>query len=135
MGVTAVCTLRPVQNTINNGQKPDPQTKNLYYGDSWFASFKTAVALKEILDCEFVGPIKTAHKFFPKKFLEDTMANWPPGSHLVLRTLKDDNKYYAIGYKYRSKNVLLFIASMSYHQLLCAAKLERYIEDTAGELG
>ena len=110
-GPTAACTLRLVEGTKDSGQKPDPMTKNLYYGDSWFAGFKTAVAIKEKFDCEFVGPIKNSHKFFPRKYLEDTMETWPPGSHLVLRTTKDAHKYYGIGYKYNSKKVLVFIAT------------------------
>ena len=67
--------------------------------------------MKEKFNSEYVGPVKTSHKHFPKKFLEETMDKWPPGSHLVLETVKDTNKYYAIGYKYSSKNVLVFIAS------------------------
>ena len=110
-GSTSSCTLRLAKGTKNNGNRPDPTVKNLYYGDSWFASFRTAVALKKELDVEFVGVVKTAHKHFPKKYLEDTMKDWPPGTHLILETTKDDEKYFAIGYKYRKSKVICFITT------------------------
>ena len=88
-GTTCSCTLRMAQATQNNGNKPDPLVRNLYYGDSWFASLRTAAAVRNELSCEFVGVVKNAHKNFPRKFLEDTMSSWPPGSHLVMETTLD----------------------------------------------
>ena len=110
-GTTCACTLRMAKATKNNGNKVDPLVTNLYYGDSWFASLKTAAAVKNELGCEFVGVIKIAHKNFPKKFLEDTMSSWPPGSHLVMETTLDGDKYFAIGYKYRRSNVICFVTT------------------------
>ena len=90
---------------------PDPLIRNLFYGDSWFASLKTAIQVTEELDAEFLGPVKTSHRQFPKKYLEDKMSTWPPGSHLVMETTKFGRKYYAIGYKYNMKKVLCFIST------------------------
>ena len=72
---------------------------------------KTAVAVFEEIDSEFLGPVKTAHKKFPKKYLEDTMKDWPPGSHMVMETTVRGNKYIATGYKYNMKKVLCFIST------------------------
>ena len=108
-GATTSCVLRLAQATKDSGQKHDPIVRNLFYGDSWFASLKTARALSEELDAEFVGPVKNSHRGFPKKYLEDTMKDWPPGSHLLLETTLQDKKYFALGYKYNMKKVLSFI--------------------------
>ena len=53
--------------------------------------------------------IKTATSGYPKKFLDDTMLNWPGGSHLVLRATIDGANLYAVGYKYSSKKNLCFV--------------------------
>jgi hypothetical protein len=37
----------------------------VWFGDSWFASADTALALKKDLGVNFTGPIKTAQKYFP----------------------------------------------------------------------
>ena len=77
-------------------------------GDSWFASVKTAKAIRKELGCHFIGHIKTAHKFYPKEWLEKTMSNWPGGSHLVLEMMPQRD-IIAVGYKYNSKKVCLFV--------------------------
>ena len=110
-GATCACTLRLAKGTLDAGQKTDPSTRNLFFDDSWFASLKTAVAVYEVVNAEFCGPIKTAHAKFPKAYLELTMADWVPGSHLVLETTVKGNKYYAIGYKYNMKKVLCFVCT------------------------
>ena len=110
-GTTTACVLRLVEGTRDNGQQPDPELRNLFLGDSWFASLKTAVAVFEEMDSEFVGPIKNGHKHFPRNYLETTMKDWPPGTHLVLETTVRGNKYYAIGYKYNVRKVLCFIST------------------------
>lgn len=110
-GATCACVLRLAAGTKDGGQKPDPLIRNLFYGDSWFASFKTAVAVTEELNCEFLGPIKTNHAKFPKSYLESEMKDWPPGTHMVLETTSRGKAYYAIGYKYNMKKVLCFIAT------------------------
>ena len=110
-GATCACVLRLGKGTKNHGQHPDPLIRNLFYGGSWFASLKTAVQVTEELDAEFVGPVKTSHKQFPKTYLENTMKTWPPGSHLVMQTELKGNSYFAIGHKYNMKKVLSFNAT------------------------
>ena len=53
--------------------------------------------------------IKTATSGYPKKFLDNTMLNWPGGSHLVLRAAIDVMSLYSMGYKYNSKKNLCFV--------------------------
>ena len=65
-GATTACVIRMVQGSVNCGQRPDDSIRNLYYGDSWFASLKTAKCCSEICESEFIGIVKTAHRGFPK---------------------------------------------------------------------
>ena len=56
--------------------------------DSAFASVKSAVALRNRLGLFFLGMVKTAHRHFPKKFLQDvTIAE--RGGHVVVVAVKD----------------------------------------------
>ena len=110
-GATCSCVMRLAKGTKDCGQKHDAHIKNLFYGDSWFASLKTAVAVSEDVGGEFLGPVKTSHRQFPKAFLETTMTDWPPGSHLVMETTFKERKYYAVGYKYNMKKVLSYIST------------------------
>ena len=59
---TYSCAMRLAKGTKDCGQKHDAHIKNLFYGDSWFASLKTAVAVSEDVGGEFLGPIKTSHR-------------------------------------------------------------------------
>ena len=110
-GATTSCSVRMALATLNCGQRPDPNIRNLFYGDSWFASFKTAEAISDICDAEFVGIVKTAHRGYPKAYLEAKMKTWPPGSHLVMECVKNVSKYYAIGYKYSNRKIICFITT------------------------
>lgn len=66
----------------------------LHLGDAWFTSVDLA---------------KVAARTKPT--VPDTMAQWPGGSHLVLETEVDDVKLFAIGYKYSSSRVLMFVST------------------------
>ena len=55
--------------------------------------------------------IKTSHRRYPKKWLEETMSDWPGGSHIVLETVCDEVPLLAVGYKYNKRKVLCFIAT------------------------
>eukprot|EP00978_Attheya_sp_CCMP212_P038794 scaffold195902_cov98-Attheya_sp.AAC.1 len=122
----AACTLRLEKGSLHCGQRFDaldyeaadglPPDLNddgdLFYGDSWFASVETATHTKLKFNSEFVGPVKTAHSRFPRKFLEDKMKTWPGGTWLVLEGKGRENvDLLAIGYKYNSRKVLCFIAT------------------------
>ena len=97
--------------TVNCDQRPDPNIRNLFYGDSWFARFKTAEDITDICNAEFVAIVKIAHKGFPKAYLESKMMTWPPGSNLVMECCKNLRKYYAIGYKYSKRKSICFITT------------------------
>ena len=88
------------------------QKREVFYGDSWFAGVKTAEEVAR-LGHDFVGPVKTSHKCFPKKFFVETMRTWPGGSYLVLEGTgpKYKTPLIAIGYKYNNRKVLHFIAT------------------------
>jgi hypothetical protein len=80
-------------------------------GDSWFSSVKTATKVMEN-GHEWVGPVKTAKRLYPKEELESRLENWPGGMHLVMEGLTPDMKtLLAIGYKYNSRKVLCFLAT------------------------
>jgi hypothetical protein len=66
LGATAACTLRAVEDAELTG------IGRVLIGDSWFASVKTAVALRNV-GTFFVGNVKTATKNFPQKALKDDM--------------------------------------------------------------
>ena len=108
-GATASCSVRMALATAHCGQREDTNIRQLFYGDSWFASFRTAAAITEECDAEFVGIIKTAHKGYPKAYIESKMKTWPPGTHIVLECSKNVSKYYAVGYKYSKRKTICFI--------------------------
>ena len=79
-GATSSCAIRCMKATVNCGQNLENHTTNIFMGDSWFSSIKTADAIADYGQ-EWVGPVKTAHKFYPKLELEAKMKNWPGGMH------------------------------------------------------
>ena len=133
-GATAACVLRLAEATKNCGQRENTNITNLYYGDSWFAGLKTAVAVKELHNSEFIGIVKTSHKKFPKAYIEKEMNDWPPGTHLVLKTTLNTNAYYAIGYKYSSKKIISFITSEKAGHTLPGQPYEAKWVDTNGRV-
>ena len=93
MKKTAACCCRMAKGTVNG-------SSNTYLGDSWFASVDAVVEMKNRFGANFIGVIKTNHSKYPKKWLEDTMKEWPPGSHLVLEARLDGVDVLACGYKF-----------------------------------
>ena len=111
-GGTVACSKRMAKATVrNNIHDCDDAVKNMWIGDSWFASVKTAVEIAPFGN--FIGIVKTAHSFYPKKWIENKMKDWPAGSNLVLEAKKDGVDLVAIGYKYNNKKVICFIATKS----------------------
>ena len=84
-------------------------TPDTYLGDAWFASVDLAYHAKHNLGVNFIGIVKTNSSRYPKKFLIETMATWPGGSHLLLQTEIEGVRLYALGYKYCAKKVMCFI--------------------------
>ena len=121
LGANAACTLCLAEATLNPGD-----TGN---GDAFFGSVigVTEIAESTTVDAvqvptsipesaaipkkHFISVVKKAHKRHPKQWLEDTMKDWPAGTSLVLRSQFGDNNLIAIGYKYKMKGVISFIAT------------------------
>jgi hypothetical protein len=114
LGATAACTLRQVVACQRAGQPFEGEESlkpNLFYGDSWFASVKTAELVRQ-RGHEFVGPVKTSSKNFPKGALESKMAGWSGGMSMVMEGVTASGvKLLAIGYKYNLRKVLSFVAT------------------------
>ena len=62
------------------------------------------------------------------------MNDWPPGTHLVLKTTLNTNAYYAIGYKYSSKKIISFITSEKAGHTLPGQPYEANWVDTNGRV-
>ena len=65
LGATTACTLRLLENFKLNEIGVVNPMKRCVFADSWFASVKTVLALRQHLGMHFTGPIKTAHSQFP----------------------------------------------------------------------
>ena len=58
----------------------------------------------------FIGVVKgNSSRRYPKAFLQETMKDWPAGSHLVLKTSFNERVVFAMVYKYCKKKVINFI--------------------------
>jgi hypothetical protein len=110
-GASAACTLRGAAGTKGSGRAQSvlERVTETVYGDSWFSSVRTCTALSRELDMNYLGIVKTAHKNYPKAYLEDKMKRWPAGSVLVLKSKIDDVDLLAVGYKYNSTKVICFV--------------------------
>ena len=111
MKKTAACCCRMAKGTVSTNEEQQGGTVDTYLGDSWFASVDAAVELKKRFNANFIGVVKTNHSRYPKKWLEETMKDWPPGSHVVLETTHSDVALFACGYKYNKRKVCCFIFS------------------------
>jgi hypothetical protein len=95
-GATTACTLRLLENfKLNEIGLADPM-KRCVFADSWFASVKTALALRQHLGLHFTGPIKTAHSQFPLERMRFTLSKLQRGDHIVLECQGKD--MWAIGW-------------------------------------
>ena len=89
LGGTATCVMRGVNATqdmdfIPNNQKDDDTPRQrLYYGDSWFGFVKTAENVSASNN-HCVMLIKTSHSRPPKKWLEETMIDYPGGIWITM---------------------------------------------------
>ncbi len=110
--------MRLSEKTSGCGRHEQPKNET-FIGDSWFASVKTCVELAK-KGYKFMGQVKTAHRNFPKKHIEEFMKDMAPGNWCVLKTevhlgpdsngnIKNPLTMFAIGYKYCYLKVLTFI--------------------------
>ncbi len=118
LGSSAGQTLRLAEKTSGCGRKHKPKNE-VFIADSWFSSVKTCVELTK-RGFKFMGQVKTAHRNFPKKHLEDFMVDMAPGNWCVLKTTiqldgnedgldQDPLTIFALGYKYCYSKVLCFV--------------------------
>lgn len=116
LGATAACSLQMAEATKYSAQEKFQSNsktttpREIYYGNSWFASVKLAEKLA-CKNLEFGGIVKTNSSCFPKEEVEALMKDWPSGSHIVLqcKTWVENNILYCVGYKYLSKKALCFV--------------------------
>ena len=73
LGSTVACSKRMAKATSRNDTLGEG-IENVFLGDSWFASVRTAVNLAP--HGHFIGIVKTAHSFYPKKWIEEKMKSW-----------------------------------------------------------
>jgi hypothetical protein len=96
---------------------------HVVFGDSFFASAAVANAMKRGVAAKdnslgfsmsFGGPVKQSRRDFPKKYIEDLMADFPSGTWVVLEAQYKnqpglENELVAVGYKYCLRKVLCFV--------------------------
>jgi hypothetical protein len=60
----------------------------------------------------YFGALKTSTRGFPKKEIEEIMADWPSGKHIVLEGRSPEGvDLIAVGYRYNCKKVLSFVGT------------------------
>jgi len=120
MGGTAACVIRGVKASQNLNHIPlekntmdtdiEGERPKLYLGDSWFGSVKSVATVGRTGNhaCMMV---KTAYSRSPKKFLEETMKDFPGGTWITMegRPEKEEVNLVCVGYKYNKKKVLTFV--------------------------
>ena len=116
LGGTAACVMRGVKESCdflnllpnNNADTTPNHSPRLYFGDSWFGLIKAAINVaKSGHHACFM--IKTGYSKTPKKYLEETMKDFPGGTWITLETEIDSVSLVCIGYKYNKRNILTFI--------------------------
>ena len=87
---TAACTLRLAcgAGLSEMEKRPEDKVGRVLVGDSWFASFDTAKALKQELGLYFVGNIKTGHAHFPMEQMRWDLTHTERGDHTVYRLME-----------------------------------------------
>jgi hypothetical protein len=93
---TTACTVR-LLDKMGVKERLGDNKKRCVYGDSWFASVETALALRQELGMEFTGPIKTAHKYFPIEAMRFTLSEMRRGEHIVFQCREHENLW-AVGW-------------------------------------
>ena len=104
-------------------------------GDSWFGSVKAAADIAS-KGMHSIFQVKTSHSLYPKKFIEDTLADAPGGVHIVLRGKHPNGTtLYALGYKYSSKKALCFIMTDGAGSTIPGTPYEMKFTDDFGNVG
>ena len=96
-GATTACTVRLCDALHLSELHEVPPLARCVFADSWFASVKTVVALRDELGLHFTGPVKTATSNFPIEAMRHTLAKMRRGEHIVLKCL-DVPHLWAVGW-------------------------------------
>ena len=100
------------EETLNNNNTQEDNDLQVFIGDSWFGSVKSAVAVAEAgHHCVFA--VKTAHSRSPKKWMEETMKDMPGGVWITMagECKRTGVELFCLGYKYNKKKVLVFMCT------------------------
>jgi hypothetical protein len=95
-GATTACTVRMLHKMGMSETNLETKLKRVVTADSWFASLKTAKAVKNFLGMEFTGPIKTSHSGFPIEAIRWALTEKQRGEHVVFKLQGED--VWAIGW-------------------------------------
>ena len=120
VGGTVACVIRGVKASQDLQHIPldeltmdvdiEGERPKLFLGDSWFGSVKSVATVGRTGNhaCMIV---KTAYSRSPKKFLEETMKDFPGGTWITMegKPEKEEVELVCIGYKYNKKKVLTFV--------------------------
>ena len=120
---------------VDNDGSEGTNYKKLFLGDSWFGSVRSCLEVAKAghHSC-FI--IKQGNARSPKKFLEETMKDFPGGIWIVLEA--EDGAtgidLVCIGYKYNKKKVLTFILSKGAGSTLEGEPYEARFPDRFGNV-
>jgi hypothetical protein len=95
-GATTGCTVRLCDAIKLSEVDEVPPPARCVFADSWFASVKTVLALRETMGLHFTGPIKTATANYPLENMWYTLSKMKRGQHIVLKCNELENVW-AIG--------------------------------------
>ena len=105
----------PIKEDLTSDNKSDMEDDNcdllkLFLDDAWLGSVKSTANVFK-LGHHAIFNVKTAHPRSPKKYLEETMKNYPSGTWITLerQAEKKEVGLVSVGYKYNKKNVLTFV--------------------------
>ena len=73
----------PVTHEDDSTMMVPNHSPDTYLGDSWF----TSMDVMENVSGYYIGNLKSNSSRYPKKYLQDTMKEWPSGSYLNLKTI------------------------------------------------
>jgi hypothetical protein len=106
LGATAACTL----GLMEEAQDGDNRVGAGVRGDAWSGSVKAATTLSQ-KGYKAVLQVKTGHRLFPKKFIEDMLKDAPGGIWIVLQSTFQGIPLIAIEYCYSTHTTLHFVAT------------------------
>ena len=146
LGSTAACVLRgtvgcgdfvSLLQNLDDVDADMPPSPKLFLGDSWFGSVNALTAIR-CAGHHGCFMVKTSHSRTPKKFLDETMKDFPGGTWITLTSsLQKDGEnieLVCIGYKYNKKSVLTFLTTRGAGKTIDGEPYEARFPDTYGNL-